>query len=92
MSDLGWMLRQARQPEVGGCFMTQRGGLVLHDLETTCLGFLFTPGGREAPRGEGLESPRKPGWGELPGFLSPAPPRSEGEALLRRIFSRGEPV
>jgi hypothetical protein len=26
----------------------------------------------------------------LPSFVSSAPPRSEGEALLRRIFSRGE--
>ncbi|AKJ08384.1 hypothetical protein ATI61_1277 [Archangium gephyra] len=26
----------------------------------------------------------------LPAFVSAAPPRSEGEALLRRIFSRGE--
>ncbi|MFY0582993.1 hypothetical protein ACN28S_59700 [Cystobacter fuscus] len=25
----------------------------------------------------------------LPSFVSSAPPRSEGEALLRRIFSRG---
>jgi hypothetical protein len=27
--------------------------------------------------------------GPLPSFLSSSPPRSEGEALLRRIFSRG---
>ncbi|WNG61920.1 hypothetical protein F0U59_49840 [Archangium gephyra] len=27
----------------------------------------------------------------LPAFVSAAPPRSEGEALLRRIFSRVEP-
>jgi hypothetical protein len=26
----------------------------------------------------------------LPAFVSAAPPRSEGEALLRRIFSRAE--
>jgi hypothetical protein len=26
----------------------------------------------------------------LPSFVSSEPPRSEGEALLRRIFSRGE--
>ncbi|MFL5353480.1 hypothetical protein [Archangium sp.] len=26
----------------------------------------------------------------LPSFVSAAPPRSEGEALLRRIFSRAE--
>lgn len=26
----------------------------------------------------------------LPSFVSSAPPRSEGEALLRRIFSRGD--
>jgi hypothetical protein len=32
----------------------------------------------KAPRGEGR-----------PSFVSSAPPRSEGEALLHRIFSRG---
>jgi hypothetical protein len=39
-------------------------------------------------RSEGKVSP--PGPLGLPSFLSPEPPRSEGEALLRRIFSRGE--
>jgi hypothetical protein len=41
-------------------------------------------------RGEGQDSSL--GSHGLPSFLSPAPPRSEGEALLRRIFSRGEGV
>jgi len=65
---------------------------VLHELETTCLGFLFTRGVRGAPRGEVTPGVRQSSDEELPGFLSPAPPRSEGEALLRRIFTRGEPV
>ena len=62
---------------------------MLHSSENTCLGFLFTQGVSEAPRGTGPELARKSGWEELPAFLSPAPPRSEGEALLRRIFTRG---
>jgi hypothetical protein len=37
--------------------------------------------------GAGKDS--RPGHG-LPSFVSSGPPRSEGEALLRRIFSRGE--
>lgn len=32
---------------------------------------------------------RSPSSGSLPSFLSSSPPRSEGEALLRRIFSPG---
>jgi hypothetical protein len=72
--------------------MHQRGGLVLHDSETPCLGFLFTQGVREAPRGEAPELERKSCGEGLPAFLSPAAPRSEGEALLQRIFTRGEPV
>ncbi len=33
---------------------------------------------------------RSESHGLLPAFVSAAPPRSEGEALLRRIFSRSE--
>ncbi len=53
------------------------------------------------PDSEGLDFPcargaggcgtdSRPGAYGLPSFVSSAPPRSEGEALLRRIFSRGE--
>ncbi|WP_257451675.1 hypothetical protein [Archangium lipolyticum] len=42
-------------------------------------------------KGQRRDSPRVV-TREVPSFLSPAPPRSEGEALLRRIFSRGEVV
>jgi hypothetical protein len=38
--------------------------------------------------GNGTDS--RPGVHGLPSFVSSAPPRSEGEALLRRIFLRGE--
>jgi hypothetical protein len=38
--------------------------------------------------GRGKDS--RPGTHGLPSFVSSEPPRSEGEALLRRIFSRGE--
>jgi hypothetical protein len=51
-------------------------------LDTGALGFL-----REREAGgesNSMESHR------LPSFVSSAPPRSEGEALLRHIFSRGE--
>lgn len=48
---------------------------------TGCLG--LTPLGAET------ETARFDGQG-LPSFVSSAPPRSEGEALLRRIFSRAE--
>jgi hypothetical protein len=65
---------------------------VLHASETPCLDFLFTQGVSEAPRGDVTSRSRMSGGEELPAFLSPAPPRSEGEALLRRIFTRGEPV
>jgi hypothetical protein len=37
-------------------------------------------------RGEGPEN--RNGTRGLPSFVSSAPPRSEGEALLHRIFSR----
>ncbi|PTL83469.1 hypothetical protein [Vitiosangium sp. GDMCC 1.1324] len=46
---------------------------------TGCLGFPRTGVETQSTRFEG------PG---LPSFVSSAPPRSEGEALLRRIFSR----
>ena len=65
---------------------------MLHGWETPCLGFLFTQGVSQAPRGEVSEVEKKSGGEGLPAFLSPAPPRSEGEALLQRIFMRGEPV
>ncbi|HEX8435025.1 hypothetical protein [Archangium sp.] len=38
--------------------------------------------------GAGKDASR-PGTHGLPSFVSSEPPRSEGEALLRRIFSRG---
>lgn len=41
------------------------------------------------PPGAGVRTARFEGPG-LPAFVSSAPPRSEGEALLRRIFSRAE--
>lgn len=40
----------------------------------------------DAPQDSGA----RPAEGALPSFLSASPPRSEGEALLRRIFSRHE--
>lgn len=43
-------------------------------------------GGEAARVGPGMSSANTRA---LPPFVSSAPPRSEGEALLRRIFSRG---
>jgi hypothetical protein len=40
----------------------------------------------------GAEGERKEAARGLPTFVSAAPPRSEGEALLRRIFSPPERV
>jgi hypothetical protein len=48
-----------------------------------CLGLPGAGGKGSTPRPEGHR---------LPAFVSSAPPRSEGEALLRRIFSRSECV
>jgi hypothetical protein len=45
------------------------------------------PGVRVAAHPASSPEPRP-----LPAFLSPAPPRSEGEALLRRIFARSGQV
>jgi hypothetical protein len=49
------------------------------ESDSLCLGF---------PRGAGSDG-KAPEWRGLPSFVSSEPPRSEGEALLRRIFSRG---
>ncbi|QRN98100.1 hypothetical protein JRI60_03220 [Archangium violaceum] len=64
----------------------QTGQLPFTEPDTACLHF-------PSPfwsRNPGRDSP--PVVQGVPSFLSPAPPRSEGEALLRRIFSRGEVV
>ncbi|WNG51520.1 hypothetical protein F0U60_50855 [Archangium minus] len=50
---------------------------------TGCLGFLPAELESKSPRFEAHP---------LPSFVSSAPPRSEGEALLRRIFSKVERV
>jgi hypothetical protein len=49
-------------------------------------GLGFSGARRAGPEGQDSRS----GPGGLPSFVSAAPPRSEGEALLRRIFSRRE--
>jgi hypothetical protein len=59
----------------------QTGQHAFHESDTTCLG--FPQAGIE---GQALRSESR----GLPSFVSSAPPRSEGEALLRRIFSNGE--
>jgi hypothetical protein len=62
----------------------QTGQHSFTESDSTGSGFL---GSRGAGRG-GKDS--RPGARGLPSFVSSEPPRSEGEALLRRIFSRGE--
>jgi hypothetical protein len=59
----------------------QTGQTALTQPGPGCLGLSSLGAEAEAGRFEG------PG---LPSFVSSAPPRSEGEALLRRIFSRAE--
>ncbi|MCY1082875.1 hypothetical protein [Archangium lansingense] len=51
------------------------------EQDSVCLGFPRVGSEAQAARSESRG---------LPTFVSAAPPRSEGEALLRRIFSRGE--
>lgn len=59
----------------------QTGQHSMTEQDTVCLGFARagTEGQRDLSEGRGL-----------PTFVSAAPPRSEGEALLRRIFSKVE--
>jgi hypothetical protein len=57
----------------------QTGQPSLIEPDTGCLGLL--------PLGSEACTARRDGTG-LPSFVSSEPPRSEGEALLRRIFSR----
>ena len=59
----------------------QTGQQAFPELENGGPGFLCM---REE-RSEGKETR----GGTLPSFVSSRPPRSEGEALLHRIFSRG---
>ncbi len=59
----------------------QTGQHAFPELESGGPGLLCT---REERR-EGKETR----GGTLPSFVSASPPRSEGEALLHRIFSRG---
>ncbi len=59
----------------------QTGQQSMTEPDTACLGFA-----RAGNEGKPVRSESR----GLPAFLSAAPPRSEGEALLRRIFSRGE--
>jgi hypothetical protein len=57
---------------------SQTGQHPFTESDTGCLGFLREAGGQ----GTTVEE------SGLPSFVSSEPPRSEGEALLRRIFSR----
>ena len=59
----------------------QTGQHSMTEQDTGCLGF--------ARAGNEGQTVRSESHG-LPAFVSAAPPRSEGEALLRRIFSRVE--
>ncbi len=59
----------------------QTGQHSMTEPDTVCLRFA-----RAGNEGQTVRSEN----GGLPAFVSAAPPRSEGEALLRRIFSRGE--
>lgn len=56
---------------------SQTGQHPFTESDTGCLGFLREAGDGTTAEGNGL-----------PSFVSSEPPRSEGEALLRRIFSR----
>jgi hypothetical protein len=59
----------------------QTGQHSMIEQDTVCLGFP-----RAGSEGQLVLSESR----GLPAFVSAAPPRSEGEALLRRIFSKGE--
>lgn len=59
----------------------QTGQHSMTEQDTVCLGFP-----RAGSEGQMVRSESR----GLPAFVSAAPPRSEGEALLRRIFSKGE--
>ena len=56
---------------------SQTGQQPFSESDTACLGF---------PREAGSQGTTEEN--ALPSFVSSEPPRSEGEALLRRIFSR----
>jgi hypothetical protein len=66
-----------------GTMRQQTGQYVRGALGTADVDFLCA---------RGVEREREEVARELPAFVSAAPPRSEGEALLRRIFSRPEVV
>ncbi|WP_375768805.1 hypothetical protein NR798_45205 [Archangium gephyra] len=59
----------------------QTGQHLMTEPDTVCLGFA-----RAGNEGHLVRSESR----GLPTFVSAEPPRSEGEALLRRIFSKGE--
>jgi hypothetical protein len=59
----------------------QTGQHSMTEQDAVCLG--FARAGNEGP-------PVRSESHGLPAFVSAAPPRSEGEALLRRIFSKVE--
>ena len=58
-------------------------------VEPGALDFLWT---QEAGGDTRKDADPRPQDNGLPTFVSSGPPRSEGEALLRRIFSRVEVV
>jgi hypothetical protein len=87
MSDPGGRVRQVPHfPPRGFTMCHQTGQHSLPESDRASLDFLRVREGG----GRGKDS--RPGARGLPSFLSSAPPRSEGEALLRRIFSRGGAV
>ncbi len=59
----------------------QTGQQPFPESENGSLGLLWTR--RERSEGKAMKQEGRPS------FVSSAPPRSEGEALLHRIFSRG---
>ena len=59
----------------------QTGQHLMTEQDPVCLGLP-----RVGSEGQAVRSESR----GLPAFVSAAPPRSEGEALLRRIFSKGE--
>jgi hypothetical protein len=65
----------------GFTMFNQTGQHPFPESESGSPGFLCT----QEARSEGKETR----GGALPSFVSSRPPRSEGEALLHRIFSRG---
>jgi hypothetical protein len=58
------------------------------ELNGPCFSLSFGPASQCVPSRDGVTPGLSNTW-TLPSFVSSAPPRSEGEALLHRIFSRG---